>query len=111
MPDWIAKYWIEWIFGIFCAVMAGMYKNLSNKLKRQKAEQEATRNLLRALAECQIVRDCEECIKEGWCTVERKKSIEGMYQCYHILGGNGAIAPTYNALINLPTMPPEKSNG
>ncbi|MBR3688912.1 MAG: hypothetical protein IKL85_07550 [Lentisphaeria bacterium] len=115
MPDWIAKYWIEWIFGIFCAVLAGLYKNLSARLKKQKQEQEATHVLLKALAQCQIVRDCEECIKDGYCTLERKRSIESMYQAYHTLGGNGAVAKSYNSMMDLPTSRPEsaaaKGNG
>ena len=41
MPDWIEKYWIEWIFGILCAVLAFLYRSLASKLKKQKTESDA----------------------------------------------------------------------
>lgn len=102
MPDWIEKYWIEWIFGILCAVLAFLYRSLASKLKKQKTESDAVKDGIRALLQRQIDADCKECIREGYCPTERKNVILCMYDSYHALGGNGAISQLKNRMMELP---------
>ena len=61
------------------------------------------RDGMRALLMRQIQQDCEAAITEGTCSVETKTSIEGMYQAYHKLGGNGAITNLRDQMMCLPT--------
>ena len=105
MPEWIAKYWIEWVFGILCAILAGLYKSLASKLKRQKEEQGALRDGMRALLMRSIEEDCEAAQKRGWCSVEKKKIVSAMYASYHALGGNDVITQMKNDMMRLPTKP------
>lgn len=106
MPDWVEKYWIEWIFGILCAVLAALYKNLASKMRKQKEESDAVKNGMRSLLRRQIIVDCEESIKIGYCPIERKDTILDMYDCYHALGGNGAVTRAKDAMMELPTARP-----
>ena len=108
MPDWISKYWIEWIFGILCAILAGLYRNLASRMKKQKAESDAVKNGMRALLKRQLVEDCEAATAEGFCPVTKKDLITDMYQCYHALGGNDTVTQLKDAVMNLPTVRPEK---
>ena len=39
MPEWIAKYWIQWLFGIVTSILAAGYAKLSKKFKENKEEQ------------------------------------------------------------------------
>ena len=39
--QWITQYWVEWIFGIVAAVLIWMWKRLMNKVKEERAQQEA----------------------------------------------------------------------
>lgn len=104
MPEWITRYWMEWIFGLLCAVLAGVYRSLTVRLKKQKEEQDALKNGLRALLRRQIISDCESCIREGYCPVTTKDTILDMYQCYHALGGNGTVSAVKEVVMNLPTV-------
>lgn len=106
MPDWIEKYWLEWIFGILCTILAGLYKSLSNKMKRQKEEADAVKNGMRSLLRRQIIVDCEESMKNGYCPIDRKDTILDMYNCYHALGGNGTVTKAKDAAMELPTAKP-----
>ncbi|MBR6705651.1 MAG: hypothetical protein IKI84_03090 [Clostridia bacterium] len=105
MPDWIAKYWIEWIFGILCAVLAGLYKNLSARLKRQKEEQDALKNGIRALLQRQISEDGNLYCRQKYSTIEQKNTFLCMYDSYHALGGNGAMTNLRDRVMALPNEP------
>ena len=105
MPDWITKYWIEWVFGILCAILAGLYKSLATKLKKQKEEQSALRDGMRSLLMRAIDEECEAAQKRGYCSVEKKTIINAMYTSYHALGGNDVITEMKNNLMKLPSNP------
>ena len=114
MPDWIVKYWIEWIFGIVVAVLGGCYKHLSSKVKKDRQdrmekarqnelEMKALKEGMRALLKRQLIEDCEEAVRKGWCEPSIKESIQDMGSCYKALGGNGIIPPMIEQVTKLPT--------
>lgn len=105
MPDWITKYWIEWLFGLLAAGLVAAYNRLAKRIKQTKEEQDAIRNGLRALLMRQIAKDCEEASQDGYCPLERKKMINDMYGCYHALGGNDVITSMVMKMMGLPTEP------
>lgn len=41
MPEWIAKYWIQWAFGIITGAPGLAYKRLSAKVKKHEEERQA----------------------------------------------------------------------
>ena len=104
IPEWITKYWLEWVFGIGIALLTWLYKRLSGQVKKEREEQQALRDGMRSLLMRQIQIDCENAIKEAACPVPVKQSITAMYDSYHALGGNGVITELYNQTIKLPTV-------
>ena len=100
MPDWIEKYWIEWIFGILCAVWS-----LSAWLKKQKEEQDALKNGIRALLQRQISEDGNLYCRQKHCSIEQKNTFLCMYASYHALGGNGAMTNLRDRVMALPNEP------
>ena len=104
MPEWITKYWLEWVFGLLIAGLTWAIKKLSTRLRKEQAENQALRDGMKSLLMRQIQIDCEAAIADGFCPVETKTAIEGMYQAYHALGGNGIITNLRDDMLGLPTV-------
>ena len=69
----------------------------------------ATRKGVRALLRADLIRLYNKYHDDlGYCPVYVKQSLEDEYQQYHALKGNGVGTNLYNALMALPTEPPEK---
>lgn len=104
MPEWIAKYWIEWVFGLLIAGLGVLYKHLAGKVQQTRLENAAIRDGLRSLLRRQIIEDSEKSIAEGFCPATKKDTIQDMYQSYHALGGNGTVTKLVEQLMDLPTV-------
>lgn len=104
MPDWIVKYWGQWLFGLIATALTWYVKHLSNSIKKDREEQKAIRDGMRSLLRRQIIFDCESAIKEGYCPASTKDTIEDMYNSYHALGGNGVVTQIKTQMMNLPTV-------
>ena len=104
MPEWIVKYWVEWLFGIIIAVVAAYCKHIAAQVKKEREEQKALRDGMRSLLRRQIIADCEQAVREGFCETKTKDTIEDMYDSYHALGGNGVVSHLKAQVMNLPTI-------
>lgn len=104
MGEWIVKYWVEWVFGLVAAGVVAYVRHLSKQIKREKAEQKALRDGMRSLLKRQIILDCEQALKEGYCPMASRDTIEDMYKSYHALGGNGTVPHLKAQAMNLPTI-------
>ena len=70
----------------------------------------AMRRGLRALLRADIIRLYNKYHDElGWCPVYVKQALEEEYQEYHNIGGNGVGTQMYEAIMALPTEPPEEN--
>lgn len=103
MPEWITKYWIEWIFGLLCGGLVLAYNKLANKVKREAKEREALQNGMRALLRRQIIEDCRKVIATGSVDPETRDTILDMYGSYSDLGGNGTVTHIKDEMMALPT--------
>ncbi len=103
MPEWVTKYWVEWAFGIIAAILVGLYRNMSKRIKQNREEGAALRNGMRALLKRQIIEDCEQAQRVGFCSATKKDMILDMYNCYHALGGNDVVTEMKNLMLKLPT--------
>lgn len=103
MPEWITKYWIEWIFGLLCTGLVLAYNKLAAKIKKEQEENEALKSGMRALLRRQIIEDCRAVKAEGAVDPDRRDTILDMYQSYHDLGGNGTITRIKDEMMALPT--------
>lgn len=104
MPEWVEKYWIEWVFGLIAAGVVAYIRHLSKQIKREREEQKALRDGMRSLLRRQIILDCEQAMKAGFCPMATKDIIEDMYKSYHALGGNGTVSRLEVQTMNLPTV-------
>lgn len=78
--------------------MAYMYRQVS-----------ASRKGIRALLRADLVRLYNKYHDElGYCPLYVKQALEDEYKQYHILKGNGLGTQMYEALMALPTEPPER---
>lgn len=104
MPEWIVKYWVEWLFGIVAAGIVLYCRKIAAQVKHEREEQKALRDGMRSLLRRQIIADCESAISDGFCPTARKDTIEDMYQSYHALGGNGVVTGLKDQTMNLSTV-------
>lgn len=120
MPEWIVKYWVEWVFGLAIAGMGWILKRLNAKMKTEKAaredlakkaadENKALKDGMKSLLRRQILIDCEAAQTQGWCNSTKKQTIQEMHTAYQGLGGNGVVTSAVNQVIEeLPIAKAEK---
>lgn len=104
MWEWILKYWLEVVFGALIAGLGILYKHLAKKVQQNRDENAAIRDGLRSLLRRQIIEDCESSLKQGYCPVTKKDTINDMYLSYHALGGNGTVTKLVDQIGDLPTL-------
>lgn len=107
MPEWITKYWTEWVFGLIVAALTTVVRTLSVRIKKQQKENEALRNGMRSLLKAQIVSSCENRLEAGWCGSQTRDTIADLYQSYHELGGNGVVTTLVEQTMALPAVQKE----
>lgn len=78
--------------------------------RAHKSTQEEDRLIKEAV--CALVRDrlvhkYEKCIAAGWCSVEYLADIQGLYDTYTRLGGNGVVPGLMDRIRSLPTERPD----
>ena len=110
MPDWITKYWVEWLFGIVIAGITWAIKRLSTRIKKEQAENKALRDGMKSLLRINIEKECEKCQREKWCGPVKRSSIVDMYTSYTGLGGNGSVTSLVDQTLALPAIPPEEGD-
>lgn len=113
MPEWVVKYWVEWLFGLLITGLGFLVKSLFGKMKKEKqareeleakaaAETLALKEGMKSLLRRQIIADCKEACREGYCDETIRDTITAMYEAYHGLGGNGTVTDAYNSMRQLP---------
>ncbi len=102
MWEFVAKYWIEFFFGIVAAALTAGYTRISKRLREEKVRNTAIENGVRDILRMQILDTYERCKVAGTITVSRKDAIDSAYNSYHALGGNGTITQVHNELMGMP---------
>lgn len=103
MPDWIVKYWVEWLFGIIMAAFGLALKLISKKLKHAQAENEALKEGMKAILRDRLTQSHDYYIEKGECPLHALDNMMSMYNAYHTLGGNGAVTQMMEEIRKLPT--------
>ncbi len=104
MPEWVVKYWVQWLFGLIIAGLGLYCRHLSATVKRERMEQKALRDGMRSLLRRQSILDCESAMRDGFCPAAVKDTIDDMYNAYHALGGNGVVTRLTTQMMDLPTV-------
>lgn len=110
MPEWIIKYWVEWVFGLVTGGIAVYCRHIARQVRKEREEQKALRDGMRSLLRRQIIADCEQAARDGYCETKMKDTISDMYTAYHALGGNGVVSRLKEQTMNLPVIKEDDSH-
>lgn len=106
MPEWIVKYWLEWIFGILIAALGILWRHLAGKVKREQQKNEAVEKGVQALLRAQMVNDYNHYSEKGFAPIYARENFENCYTQYKGLGGNGVMKDIHDKFFALPTDKP-----
>lgn len=99
MADFIIKYWLEFLFGIFSSATLLWCKRLQSKLKMKQAEQDALKAGMMAILHDRLFCICNKYLSLGYIPVEKSEEIldnaKMIYDAYHGIGGNGTGTTIY----------------
>ena len=102
MPEWIVRYWGQWLFGVAAAVLAAVYRRLAAKLKKHTAQEDALRQGLLAILHDRLYGRCSEYLAAGAIGAQALQHLDCVYSAYHALGGNGTGTQLYRRVQALP---------
>lgn len=105
MPEWIVKYWVEWIFGIVAAALALAYRSITRRVKKDREEQDAIKAGLQALLRAQMINDYNKWSEKGWAPIYARENFENCWTQYENLGTNGVMQDIRTKFLALPTQP------
>ena len=103
MPEWIIKYWVEWVFGVVVAILGVLIRKINTRVKETSAKNDAIELGIQALLRAQLVDDYNHYMSKGEFPIYARESFENVYKQYRNLGGNGVMVELHKKLIELPT--------
>ena len=101
MWEFIAKYWLEVLFGCVTAGIGIILRRISKKLENERKRNEAIENGVKDILRIQILDTYDKCKQAGRISVARKDAIDSAYRSYHALGGNGTITQVHNEIMTM----------
>ena len=102
MWEFIAKYWLEVLFGLIVAGLGWAYRNLAKRFKAEREKNQAIENGVRDILRIQILDSYDKCVANGRkITVSRKDAIDSAYRSYHALGGNGTVSQAHDEIMKM----------
>ena len=107
MPDWVIKYWIEWLFGVVVAVLGILIRKINRRVKETANKNDAIELGVQALLRSQMIADYNHYADKGYAPIYARENFENCYNQYHNLGGNGVMTDIHNKFTALPTQPPK----
>ena len=107
MPEWIAKYWIEWAFGVIVAVLGYLIRKINTRVKETSAKNDAIELGVQALLRSQMIDDFNHYVDKGYAPIYARENFENVYEQYKNLGGNGVMTDIHSKFKSLPTRPPK----
>ena len=77
-------------------------QNTAEEIKEVKNELDTLKNSSRASRRYTLFKDLEQAIERGYTTLEERREIAKLFECYQVLGGNGEIQTMYEIFTHLP---------
>lgn len=77
-------------------------QNTAEEIKEVRNELDTLKNSSRASRRYTLFRDLEKAIDRGYTTLEERREIAKLFECYQVLGGNGEIQTMYDIFTHLP---------
>lgn len=110
MPEWITKFWIEWLFGLIIAGFSAGYAHLAKKLKKERQKNIAIENGLKGILRLQIIDTYDKCVaNDRKISITRKDAICDVYRSYVALCDSQAdvddtVKQIYEELVHMPIL-------
>lgn len=111
MKDWVARYWLEVLFGLVTTTFGVISKSLWNKVQADKNDRVLIREGLIALQHDRLYQMCNYWLSKGKITVTGLENLEVVYASYHSLGGNHTGTTLHERCKSLPVVPDDYDNG
>ena len=108
MWDFIAKYWIECLFGLITAGFSAAYASLAKKFRAERAKNQAIENGLKGILRIEILDTYDRCVANGRkISISRKDAISSVYHSYVALcesheDVDDTIRQLYDEIIQMP---------
>ena len=77
-------------------------QNTADEIKEVRSELDTLKNSSRSSRRYTLFRDLDEAIERGFTTLEERREIAKLFECYKVLGGNGEIQTMYYIFTQLP---------
>ena len=77
-------------------------QNTAKEIKEVRSELDTLKNSSRSSRRYTLFRDLEMAIGRGYTTLEERREIAKLFECYQVLGGNGEIQTMYDVFTHLP---------
>ena len=103
MTQWLAKYWLETLFGLIVTGLGVAVKWLHKKSKTEAQRQGAIEKGLQALLRSQMINDYNHYKDKGFAPIYAKDNFENVWKQYHNLGVNGVMDSIHEEFMSLPT--------
>lgn len=105
MPEWVIKYWVEWLFGIIAALLLLAYRTMAKKIKADHQRQEAMEEGVQAMLRADIIDQYNKWFDRGYFPIYARENVDYLSKAYFKLKGNGVVPDLLKALKELPTEP------
>lgn len=108
MWEFVAKYWLEVVFGAIVAGLSAAYAHLSKKFKAERAKNIAIENGLKGILRIQILDTYDKCVANGKkISISRKDAIGSVYRSYVALCESNedvddTIKQLYEEIVHMP---------
>ena len=103
MTQWLAKYWLETLFGLIVTGLGVAVKWLHKKAKTEAQRQGAIEKGLQALLRSQMINDYNHYKDKGFAPIYAKDNFENVWKQYHNLGVNAVMDSIHEEFMSLPT--------
>ena len=77
-------------------------QNTADEIKEVRSELDTLKNSSRSSRRYALFRDLDGAIERGFTTLEERREIAKLFECYKVLGGNGEIQTMYDIFTQLP---------
>ena len=78
-------------------------QNTAEEIKEVRTELDTLKNSSRSSRRYTLFKDLEQAIERGYTTLEERRELSKLFECYQVLGGNGEIQTMYDIFTHLPT--------
>ena len=77
-------------------------QNTAEEIKEVRSELDTLKNSSRSSRRYTLFKDLEQAIERGYTTLEERRELSKLFECYQVLGGNGEIQTMYDIFTHLP---------